>query len=53
MLKDRRLKCVPGARFNITTYQTVGRIKKAGTTVLLQNGQFQQVYGYVVKAAFP
>ena len=53
MLKDRRLKCVPGARFNTTSFQTVERIKKAGTAVLLQNGTIEPVYGYVVKAAFP
>jgi len=53
VLKNRRLKCVPGARFNTTTYQTVEQKKKAGTAVLLQNGTIQPVYGYVVKAAFP
>jgi len=53
ILKVRPLKCVPGAGFNISSFQTVGSIKQVVGAVLLQNGHFNRFMAGVVKAAFP
>jgi hypothetical protein len=53
ILKVCPLKCVPGAGFNISSFQTVGSIKQVVFAVLLQNGHFNRFTAGVVKAAFP